>query len=203
MKRKTTQEERDLFLSALSGRMPVKRPRSKAKATKAEKPVRKTAEKTADVQRKSGARHATADEEELFRAAVIGHGPVKPAPASVKAKPAPPVPPAKPQKPGLDGNTMRRLTRGEIAPTAKLDLHGMTEAAAHGALTAFMLAAHRRGDRLVLVVTGKGSGGPGVLRQNVPRWLEEAPMVKIIAEKRWAHRRHGGEGALYIYLRKR
>ncbi len=203
MKRKTTEEERELFLSALAGRMPGRRPRSKAKAAKTEKPVRKVADKAPESHRKPGHRHATPEEEELFRSAVSGHGPVKPAPTSAKVKAAPAVQQPKLQKPGLDGNTMRRLTRGEIAPTAKLDLHGMTEAAAHGALTAFMLSAHRRGDRLVLVVTGKGSGGPGVLRQNVPRWLEEAPMAKIIAEKRWAHRRHGGEGALYVYLRKK
>nr|WP_279590129.1 Smr/MutS family protein [Rhizomicrobium palustre] len=109
---------------------------------------------------------------------------------------------------GIDGNTKRRLEKGEVAPTAKLDLHGMTESSAHGSLLTFLHAAHRRGDRLVLIVTGKGpfldpNGYGGVLRQNVPRWLEEAPMAQIIADKRWAHKRHGGDGALYVYLKKR
>jgi DNA-nicking Smr family endonuclease len=204
MKRSTTEEERSLFLAALSGRMPAKRPRAKAKrkSVKAEKPVRKETKESAHVPYKPGHRHATPQEEELFRMTIAGHAPVKQPSSAPKAKAEKPSPPAKPQKTGVDGNTLRRLTRGELAPGAKLDLHGMTEAAAHGALTAFMLAAHRRGDRLVLVVTGKGSGGPGVLKQMVPRWLDEAPMAKIIAEKRWAHRRHGGEGALYVYLRK-
>jgi len=103
---------------------------------------------------------------------------------------------------GLDGNTKRKLEKGEIAPAAKLDLHGLTEAAAHGTLMTFLAAAHRRGDRLVLIVTGKGDTGRGVLKQMAPRWLDEAPMAKLIADKRWAHRHHGGEGALYVYLRK-
>ena len=144
--------------------------------------------------------------------------PVASQPAPQRAPAKKPVPPkhttappaakrAAPKTPtGLDGTTRRKLTRGEIAPTAKLDLHGMTEAAAHRALSAFVLAAHRRGDRLALIVTGKGGaskdGGRGVLKAMVPRWLEEAPMAKVIAEKRWAHIRHGGEGALYVYLRK-
>lgn len=203
MKRKTTQDERELFLAALAGRLPPKRSRAKTKSTKPHKPTRKAAEKSASTPPKSGGRHTTADEEELFQATIAGHNPAKQPTRATKTKPGTPVPPVKQTKTGIDGNTLRRLTRGEIRPTAKLDLHGMTEAAAHGALTAFMLAAHGRGDRLVLVVTGKGSGGVGVLRQNVPRWLEEAPMAKIVAEKRSAHRRHGGEGALYVYLRKR
>lgn len=206
MRRTTTDEERDLFLLALSGRLPAKRTRTKSAkpaAVKAVKPLKKTAEKSGEVVPR-GRRHTTAEEEELFLFAIAGRTPVKETKPAAKNK-TPTPPPQKPPKPspGVDGNTLRKLTRGEIAPTAKLDLHGLTENAAHGALTAFLLAAHRRGDRLVLVVTGKGSGGVGVLRRMVPRWIEEAPMTKVIAEKRWAHRRHGGEGALYIYLRKR
>jgi DNA-nicking Smr family endonuclease len=209
MKRAVTDEERDLFLAALSGRLPAKRPRAKAAKSapvKAVKPLKKISEKPAEsapVLR--GRRQTTSDEEELFLITISGRAPVKQAAAAAKTKaPAPPST-AKHQKSsvGVDGNTSRKLTRGEIAPTAKLDLHGMTESAAHGALTAFLLSAHRRGDRLVLVVTGKGAGGAGVLRQMVPRWIDEAPMATIIAEKRLSHRRHGGDGALYVYLRKR
>lgn len=204
MKRRTTEEERDLFLSALSGRLPPKRPRAKTKsATKAVKPLKKAAEKPAEAApTPRGRRHTTPDEEELFLSTISGRPPLKQAPPASKPKIIPAPPKSAKNTVGIDGNTARKLTRGEIAPTAKLDLHGMTESAAHGALTAFLLSAHRRGDRLALVVTGKGSGGAGVLRQMVPRWLEEAPMVRIIAEKRTAHRRHGGDGALYIYLRK-
>lgn len=209
MTRGTTEEERDLFLKALSGRLPPKRPRAKAKpiavAAKVVKPLKKTAEKLADsTAAPRGGRRATPDEEELFLLTIAGRTPLKPVPPLPKTKTHAAPAPAKAAKStvGIDGNTAKRLTRGEITPSAKLDLHGMTEPAAHGALTAFLLSAHRRGDRLALVVTGKGSGGAGVLRQMVPRWLEEAGMAKFIAEKRPAHRRHGGDGALYVYLRK-
>jgi DNA-nicking Smr family endonuclease len=194
--RRVTAEERELFLAALSGRLPAKTMRAVAKAV---------AKKAADAHlpakpaKTAGPRRAS-DEEVLQFLEAIG----------LRAKPvmiaAPlPAPPAKRSVKGpasIDGNTKRKLDKGEIVPGAKLDLHGMTEAAAHGALVTFLAAAHARGDRLVLVVTGKGEAGRGVLKQMVPRWLEEAPMAKRIAEKRPAHRRHGGEGALYVYLRK-
>lgn len=207
--RRITDDERVLFLAALSGRMPRPRVKPKSAPTKAHKLVTKPMDKKAAEPAHSsrGHRRATPEEKELFLAVIADRVPVKEPHAKTKTPAAPPAP--KPQKAagGLDGNTLRKLTRGELAPTAKMDLHGMTEAAAHGALTAFVLSAHRRGDRLVLVVTGKGSASAktthGVLKQMVPRWLDEAPMAKIITEKRWAHRRHGGEGALYVYLRKR
>ncbi|HKD20596.1 MAG TPA: Smr/MutS family protein [Rhizomicrobium sp.] len=119
---------------------------------------------------------------------------------------------------GLDGRTAERLRRGQLEPQGKLDLHGMTEAAAHRALSHFLYAAQARGARLVLVVTGKG-GKPtpenapfdmelerrarGVLKTVVPRWLAEPDLAPLVADSRAAHRRHGGAGALYVYLRKR
>jgi DNA-nicking Smr family endonuclease len=80
-------------------------------------------------------------------------------------------------------------------------------------LWSFLQTAHKRGDRLVLVVTGKGarlSAGSfdleprsrGVLKTMVPRWLGEPQFSRLIADLRGAHRRHGGDGALYVYLRK-
>lgn len=206
--RRITEDERALFLAALSGRLPRPRARTKSAPAKAHKLVIKASDKKAAEPARSsrGLRQATPEEQELFLAVIVDRAPVK-QPAKAKTPAAPPAPKPPKTSGGLDGNTQRKLVRGELAPTAKIDLHGMTEAAAHGALTAFVLSAHRRGDRLVLVVTGKGSASTksagGVLKQMVPRWLDEAPMVKIIAEKRWAHRRHGGEGALYVYLRKR
>lgn len=208
--RRITAEERALFLAALSGRLP---PRSTPTKTSMRKAAPKSPKSGGEALHKSGAKPAhpmVSDEDiELFLQA-IGRRP------RLAASPEPvilPVLPVKVRKPrpaagGLDGNTKRKLEKGAIAPTAKLDLHGMTEAAAHGALLTFLHAAHRRGDRLVLIVTGKGplldpSGYGGILRQNVPRWLEEAPMAAIIADKRWAHKRHGGDGALYLYLKKR
>lgn len=118
---------------------------------------------------------------------------------------------------GLDGATAERLRRGRLEPEARLDLHGMTEAAAHRALQHFVRSSHVRGLRLILVVTGKGlnpevSDAPfdlgldrrsrGILRTMAPRWLKEPELSSRVADVRVAHRRHGGDGALYVYLRK-
>jgi DNA-nicking Smr family endonuclease len=114
----------------------------------------------------------------------------------------------------LDGRTSERLRRGLVDPDAKIDLHGMTEAAAHGTLLKFLRAAHKRGARLVLVVTGKGgleqsseaygiaTRSRGVLKNLVPRWMREPEFSMLVTGVKVAHRRHGGEGALYVYLRK-
>jgi DNA-nicking Smr family endonuclease len=117
---------------------------------------------------------------------------------------------------GVDGRTAARMRRGLLEPQARLDLHGLTEAVAHHALTAFLRGARTRGLKLVLVVTGKGRppqpDAPfdleltmrtrGVLRTLVPRWLAEPDLAPMIVQLQEAHKRHGGAGALYIYLRK-
>jgi DNA-nicking Smr family endonuclease len=127
----------------------------------------------------------------------------------------PPKPRAQPT--GIDGRTAERLSRGQLAPEAKLDLHGLTEGDAHRALITFLRSAHARGVRLALIVTGKGSprdsdDAPfdlgldgrkrGVLRAMTPRWLKEPELARFVADTRSAHARHGGAGALYVYLRK-
>ncbi len=104
-----------------------------------------------------------------------------------------------------------------MEPDTKLDLHGLTEDAAHRALVTFLRGAIVRGARLALVVTGKGlkPSAPdepfdleldrrtrGVLKAMVPRWLQEPELVRFVADVRTAHRRHGGTGALYVYLRR-
>ena len=115
---------------------------------------------------------------------------------------------------GINGATQERLRKGQIDPDAKLDLHGMTEAAAHRALGSWMAAAHGRGIRLALVVTGKGNpkngeSAPwmalkhGALKEMVPRWLNEPGLAALIANVQPAHVKHGGGGALYVWLRKR
>lgn len=121
---------------------------------------------------------------------------------------------------GIDGNTAERLRRGLVEPQARLDLHGMSERDAHRALVTFVRAARARKLRLLLVVTGKGVRGQqkektetafdlgldmqarGILRTVTPRWLREPGLGEMIADVREAHRRHGGSGALYVYLRK-
>ncbi len=117
------------------------------------------------------------------------------------------------QPTGVNGATQDRLRRGQLEPDAKLDLHGMTEAAAYRALSRFLAGAQLRGNRLILVVTGKGNprkeestswmtSPHGVLKQMVPRWLKEPELAPMIASTKAAHVRHGGDGALYVYLRK-
>ena len=117
------------------------------------------------------------------------------------------------QPSGVNGATKDRLRRGLLEPDAKLNLHGMTEAAAYRALGKFLIGARQRGNRLILVVTGKGNprkeesaswmASPhGVLKEIVPRWLKEPELAALIASTRPAHVRHGGGGALYVYLRK-
>ena len=114
---------------------------------------------------------------------------------------------------GVNGGTEDRLRKGLLEPDARIDLHGMTEGAAHRALFAYLAGAQQRGYRLVLVVTGKGNprkdetaswmvSPHGVLKQMVPRWLAQPELSAMIASIRPAHVRHGGDGALYVYLRK-
>lgn len=109
--------------------------------------------------------------------------------------------------PGLDRGTAQALRKGRRAPDARLDLHGMTLDQAHGALATFVQDQRARGARCVLVITGKGGGGAsargtGALRRDVPRWLRQPPLAGMVTGVFEAHARHGGEGALYVYLRK-
>jgi DNA-nicking Smr family endonuclease len=98
----------------------------------------------------------------------------------------------------LDGNTARKLKRGKGVPAARLDLHGFTQDAAHRALGSFLKGARKNGQRLVLVITGNGTA----LRPMVPRWLNQPEFAALITGIETAHVRHGGAGALYVYLRK-
>ena len=125
--------------------------------------------------------------------------------------------PSKPVPTGVDGATALRLKRGKMEPDAKLDLHGLTEAQAHRALVTFVRGAHARELRLLLIVTGTGRPVPedkpfdlelvarsrGVLRTMTPRWLAEPELARFVAKIEDAHRRHGGGGAFYVYLRKK
>lgn len=168
-------------------------------------------------------RETSVEEEKLFRKTLKDVRPIEPKQAVMIAdKPAQSQHAAGkddmlPAQPGLDGSTAERLRRGRLEPQARLDLHGMTEAGAHRALFHFVRSSHARGLRLVLVVTGKGLEAPeenrpfdlgldrrarGILRAMTPRWLREPELSSLIADVRVAHRRHGGSGALYVYLRK-
>lgn len=111
----------------------------------------------------------------------------------------------------MDRKAFARMKRGKLKPQGKLDLHGMTLDRAHPTLTRFILSAHAQGKRLVLVVTGKGKNrddqGPipvrfGVLRHQVPHWLDTPPLSSVILQVSQANVRHGGGGAYYVYLRR-
>lgn len=114
--------------------------------------------------------------------------------------------------PRMDAKAHRKLVRGKLDPEARIDLHGMRVDEAHPELINFILRSHAKGRRLVLVITGKGQGpgpaGPlpyqrGILRRQVPHWLRQNPVAPLILETRPAAPKHGGDGALYVYLRRR
>ena len=135
----------------------------------------------------------------------------KPRRAAPAAAPAPPPPPALPEldpvmPAGLDRRTARRLKRGQLAAEARLDLHGRTQDQAHDALQGFIQESRMARRRCVLVITGKGSvasGRGGVLRQMVPRWLNEPALRRHIIAITNAPQSSGGAGALYVLLKSR
>ena len=118
-------------------------------------------------------------------------------------------PPAKPSTPPLqplDRRTRQRVARGREQIDARMDLHGLTQSEAHTALSRFLHAATARGARLVLIITGKGGRGAGergVLRRQVPQWLALPEFRGLVIGFEDAHIAHGGEGALYVRLRRR
>lgn len=114
--------------------------------------------------------------------------------------PPPPPPPLEP----LGRRMRQRVARGREVIEARFDLHGMTQSEAHAALLHFLRSASARGVRLVLVITGKGrrSGEAGVLRRQVPHWLVLPEFRSVVIGFEDAHITHGGEGALYVRLRR-
>jgi len=132
----------------------------------------------------------------------------QPRPAVAAAPPVPsPIRPSRRLDPtgpvDLDRRTWLRLRRGLYPIDARLDLHGLTQAEAHARLTAFLAAAHARGNRCVLVITGRGVRHGGTLRAVTPRWLDEHPSRARVLAFAQAQLHHGGEGALYVLLRRR
>ena len=120
-------------------------------------------------------------------------------------------PPAKKPPPlaSLDRRGRKRVARGRDPIDARIDLHGKTQSEAHDALVRFVRRAQSNGARVVLVVTGKGSGTArdgererGVLRRQVPLWLSLPEFRPLIVGFDEAHVAHGGEGALYVRLRR-
>lgn len=131
---------------------------------------------------------------------------------TVPPKPIPPVKAPRPPKPAapplvaLGRRERSRLSRGRVDIEARLDLHGMTQTRAHRALFGFLQHAHQEGFSFVLVITGKGQLGAsserGVLRRQVPQWLSLPEFRALVVSFEEAHAGHGGEGALYVRVRR-
>ena len=126
-------------------------------------------------------------------------------PRPLAAAPAPrPSKPSMPPLAPLGKRERAKLSRGRSEIDARLDLHGMTQMRAHRALTGFLHRAHHDGLTFVLVITGKGrSGGEsGVLRRQVPEWLSLPEFRAFVVGFEEASIGHGGEGALYVRIRR-
>ncbi len=132
-------------------------------------------------------------------------------PERAAPRPAPPAPPAPAatalahgRAAGVDRRSAQRLTRGQLPVEAALDLHGYSQDQAHAALERFLSEVQARGLRCVLVITGKGTAkeAGGVLRAQVPRWLNEPVNRARILAFDYAQPKDGGLGALYVLIRR-
>ncbi len=166
--------------------------------------------KTAKPLKRARRAHKTAglDEDPL---AVSAHAPkAVPVPKAIPIE-HPKKPVAKPAAPPalapIGRRDKARLGRGRQEIDARIDLHGMTQARAHRALLSFLQRAHADGAMFVLVITGKGRIGgdereTGVLRRQVPNWLELPEFRTIVVGYEQAHIAHGGAGAIYVRVRR-
>lgn len=106
----------------------------------------------------------------------------------------------------VDPRALRRLRRGELAVDLRCDLHGLSAAEARARLEDVLPRARQRGDLLLLLIHGKGinsPGGKGVLRGEMAAWLSQGPASVHVAAFTTAADQDGGEGAVYVLLRKR
>ncbi len=139
--------------------------------------------------------------------------PQRPAPVTAPAPKSTPKPAHVPKAAPLDRQTSRQLDKGKLEVEARLDLHGMRQRDAHAQLRRFLKVAQARGLKHVLVITGKGAAQEasksfyeederGVLRNAVPHWLSGPEFASLVVSFSQAPRRLGGEGALYVRLRR-
>ncbi|HVX75929.1 MAG TPA: Smr/MutS family protein [Bradyrhizobium sp.] len=151
------------------------------------------------------ARPARAQDQEVLPAAkALATPSSRPVKTDRASKPNPP--PAPPLV-RLGRRERSQLSRGRKEIDARLDLHGMTQTRAHRALSDFLRRAHADGLSFVLVITGKGRSGEsqserGVLRRQVPQWLSLPEFRTLVVGFEEAHVGHGGEGALYVRIRR-
>ncbi|MEQ1709410.1 MAG: Smr/MutS family protein [Terricaulis sp.] len=104
--------------------------------------------------------------------------------------------------PPADRAAEKRVRRGKLDIGATLDLHGHTQVTARAALTRFLRAAQARGDKTVIIVTGIGRAGEGVLKRCLPEWLGRSDVRPLVSGYAQAHRAHGGAGAFYLFIKR-
>lgn len=164
-------------------------------------------------------RDLTSDEKKLWRRVATGVKTKRTLPAAdddasagqsvpvrrgLGASPVPQAPPSKAKiaaSPQNRGNE-KRVRRGKLEIGGSLDLHGHTQDTGRAALGRFLRASQRRGDRTVIVVTGIGRGGEGVMKRRLPEWLADRDIRPLVAGFAPAHRMHGGAGAFYVFLKR-
>lgn len=132
-----------------------------------------------------------------------------PAPTSQVPRPAKAAPAARassrPEPPtqDIEPNRARRVQRERDPIEARIDLHGYGRFQAEDAVVAFLSNSFARGHRTVLIITGHGRTGGGIIRASLPEWLASERLRAIVAGHAPAHRRHGGDGATYVTLKRR
>jgi DNA-nicking Smr family endonuclease len=184
-RRRLTQDEHKLWSGVIRGVAPLKRKPSKARGHETLAAPSEPAPPPASRRR--------------AEPAPVRHPAAKPAGKPV-LKPALPVV-------GLERREKQRLARGTRGIDLRIDLHGKTQSEAHAALLGFLRRAQADGARFVLVITGKG-GGPGsssergILKRQVPLWLRLPEFRLLVLAIEDAHVTHGGEGALYVRVRR-
>ena len=103
---------------------------------------------------------------------------------------------------GIDRTSARRMQRGQATIEDRLDLHGLSQEQAQKEVKAFIGSAVQKNFRHVLIITGKGRDGHGILREKVPEWLKDAPLCHHLNAISYAQPKDGGKGALYIRLKR-
>jgi DNA-nicking Smr family endonuclease len=164
-------------------------------------------------------RDLTADEKKLWRrvaASVKARRALPPEPEGAEERPAAkrpsqpaslkpsasPTPRSKSAPAPQDRGNEKRVRRGKLEIGASLDLHGHTQDTGRSALARFLRAAQARGDRTVIVITGVGRAGEGVLKRRLPEWLGEHEIRPLVSGFAPAHRAHGGAGAFYVFIKR-
>lgn len=164
-------------------------------------------------------RHGASDEK-TFRGLLNSPHPEAQRVEQQQPKKAPPLrPEGRSALTGMDGKNALRFSRGKMEIEGTLDLHGRTREEAHRALRHFITARQAAGKRCVLVITGKGRTArpddlhdhghrftmperSGILHRLVPQWLSEPELALHVVAFHPAQPKHGGDGALYVYLRR-